>query len=267
VIPDVMPIELDCLTLERVGGVGVVTLTRPDEMNVIGDGFVHDLETLLDRIEHDPEIRVVVVTGGPDVFIAGGDVAALAAAESPAAIRPLVSRMNRVHDRIEHMDRPFIAAMAGVALGGGCEFALACDVRIAADNLRIGLPEIHLGLLPGSGGTQRLPRLIGTGRAKELLLTGRIVDAYEAERIGLVNEVVSAATLLDTAMARAEELAARPPIAVGMVKSLVVDGMNVDLRTGIELEQRSFETLFSTRDRREGVRAFLEKRRPEFNGT
>ncbi len=258
--------ELDCLTMDKIGHVGLVTLTRFDEMNVIGPMFVRDLERLLDEVDHDPDIRVVVLTGNDDTFVAGGDLTELAGMDAPMTIHPFVTRINRVHDRIEQSEVLFIAAMAGAALGGGCELALACDFRIAADNLRIGLPEIGLGLLPGSGGTQRLPRLIGVGPAKELLLTGRIIDAAEAERIGLVHRVVSVGTLAEAAMTMAEELAARPSIPLGMIKSLVAHGMNTDLRTAIELEQRSFEILFSTEDRREGVQAFMEKRRPRFTG-
>jgi len=258
--------ELESLTYHKEGRVGCITLTRPERLNVIDSQFFDDLGAVLDAIEADHDVGAVVVSGNENVFCAGGDIKMMMALESGVAALPLIARSHALYDRLERLAVPVVAALAGMTFGGGCELALACDMRIAADNLQIGLPEISLGTLPGSGGTQRLPRLIGAARAKELMLTGQIIDAAEADRIGLVNRVLSTGDYLDTAMTLAHDLARQAPIASRSIKALVNAGMNTDQQTGMELEKQAFALVFTTRDRAEGMQAFVEKRRPQFTG-
>ena len=254
----------DTILFETAGPVAVVTLNRPKALNALCRQLVAELDQALDSIEKDADIRAVIVTGSAKAFAAGADIKEIAAIRSPAEARGYITEMQRVFNRLEGLDRPVIAAVAGFAFGGGCELCLACDVRIAAENARFALPEIKLGLLPGGGGTQRLPRLIGTGRAKQHIFSGEPFDAQEAYRIGLVNAVVPTDALMDEAMKLAGSYAARPGFTLKTIKGLIDEGFDMPLAAALAHEMRCFEILFSTRDKEEGVAAFLEKRTPAF---
>jgi enoyl-CoA hydratase len=254
----------ETIRFETTGPVAVVTLNRPKALNALCRQLVGELDQTLDSIEKDADIRAVIVTGGAKAFAAGADIREIAAIRSPAEARGYITGMQRVFNRLERLDRPAIAAVAGFAFGGGCELCLACDVRIAAENARFALPEIKLGLLPGGGGTQRLPRLIGAGLAKQHIFSGEPFDAREAYRIGLVNAVVPNDALIDEAMKLAASYAARPGFALKTIKGLISEGFDMPLAAALAHEMRCFEILFSTQDKEEGVAAFLEKRTPVF---
>jgi enoyl-CoA hydratase len=228
--------------------------------------MLSELAACLDAIGSDDHFRAVVLTGSESVFCAGGDISMLASLGNPARAQRFVAFSRSVFARFQGLSRPIIAAVNGPALGGGCELALACDLRIAAQSATFGQPEIRHGILPGAGGTQRLPRLVGSARAKELLFSGDIIDAAEAHRIGLVNRVVPDVELAATALAWARKLAEMPQFALRLTKHAVDDGIGVALDTGLAIEARCFEMVFASRDQREGLSAFLEKRRPVFSG-
>ena len=254
------------LVVERVGAVAVVTVDRPKVLNALNSATVVELREVVDALAADDAIRAVVLTGAGDrAFIAGADIAELATL-SPVSAQALARRGQALCDALEWMGKPVIAAINGYALGGGCEIAMACTVRLAAETARIGQPEIGLGLLPGYGGTQRLPRLVGVGRALELMLTGDPIPAAEAWRIGLVNRVVAPDELAAEARALAERLASQAPVAVRAILDAVREGMQMSLAGGCEHEAALFGVAAATDDWREGTRAFLEKRRPTFRG-
>jgi enoyl-CoA hydratase len=255
------------ITYDKGDGIGVVTLNRPKSLNALCDELIAELGTVFDEIGEDRDVAAVIITGSAKAFAAGADIKEISQIASPAVAQGFVSRIHAVFNRIEGCAKPVIAAISGFALGGGCELALACDLRIAAENAVFGLPEIKLGVIPGGGGTQRLPRLVGVGRAKELLYTGDSIDAQEAYRIGLVNKVVPPESLMDEARTMAAKLAKRPPVALKMTKLAVNEGINMDLYSAIGHESRCFEILFSTADQKEGMQAFIEKREPKFTGS
>ncbi len=254
------------LIYEKDGAIGIVTLNRPKSLNAISDELLVELARALDEIEADPGVGAVIVTGQEKAFGAGADIMEIANLRSPADANRFTNKVRKVFGKLAELRQPTIAAVSGLALGGGCEIALACDIRIAAENARFGLPEIKLGVLPGGGGTQRLPRLVGAGRAKEMLFSGDPVDAQEAYRIGLVNKVVPLASLMEAAKKMAGTFLERPGYAIMTIKRLVNEGLNMDLDTALAHEARNFEILFSTEDQKEGMKAFLEKRKPSFKG-
>ncbi len=256
--------DFNTIRFETRGPVASVTLNRPKALNALNRELIGELDQVVDAIENDGAIRAVIITGGPKAFAAGADLTEIAAIKTPVGAQPYILKVQRVFNRIERLNRPVIAAVAGFAFGGGCELSLTCDIRIAAENAAFALPEIKLGLLPGAGGTQRLPRLIGAGLAKQHLFCGDPIDAREAYRIGLVNKVVSPDTLLDEAVKLAERFARRPGFALSTIKGLVNDGANMPLERALANEMRCFELLFSTADQKEGVAAFVEKRDPVF---
>ena len=254
------------LVVEREGPILVLRLDRPTKRNAIDAAMLSALQHALEAAAADEAIRAVILTGGGTVFAAGVDIGEFAAAPGVAnAYRASLARA-RCWDTLAALPQPTIAAVAGYALGGGCELALACDLRLAADSAVFGQPEIRLGLIPGAGGTQRLPRLIGATRAKEMILLGDTVDAAEAHRIGLVNRVVPADRLLGEARAWASRLAELPPLALAMAKRAIDRGADLSLSAALELEQQSFVALFGTADEQEGVAAFRERRSPRFEG-
>ena len=254
------------LIVERSGAVAVVTVNRPKVLNALNTATVVELRQVVDALAGDDEVRAVVLTGAGDrAFIAGADIAELATL-SPVTAQVLARRGQALCDAMERMGKPVIAAINGYALGGGCEIAMACTLRLAAETARIGQPEIGLGLLPGYGGTQRLPRLVGAGRALELTLTGDPIPAAEAWRIGLVNRVVPPGDLAAEARALAGRLALQAPLAVRAILDAVREGMQMSLAGGCEHEAALFGVTAATGDWREGTRAFLEKRRPTFKG-
>ena len=258
--------DFDNLLLERDGAVAVITVNRPQVLNALNFSTIDDLRRAALALKHDAGVRAVVITGASEKsFVAGADINEFAA-QAPAQYKELALRGQHVFDLIENLGKPVIAAINGYALGGGCELALACTLRVAADTARIGQPEINLGIIPGYGGTQRLARLVGKGVALELLLTGRHITAAEALQIGLVNRVVPAASLLSDANALAAELAVKAPIAVQYIIEAVNRGLEVSFDKGQFLEAALFGLVASTDDMREGMKAFLDKRKPDFRG-
>src|SRR5438477_11091826 len=245
------------------GPVGVVTLNRPRQLNALAGPLLAELVDALERHDADTAIRAIVVTGGPTVFAAGADIKEMA----DASVVDMLSRNNiGFFDRVRHISKPLIAAVAGYALGGGCELAMLCDIIIAAETARFGQPEINLGLIPGAGGTQRLPRAVGKYRAMELIMTGRQIPARQACEWGLVNRVVPAEVLLDEARALAREIAAKPPVAVRLAKEAILKSLDTPMDVGLDHERRLFYLLFRTEDMREGVDAVLCKRKATFKG-
>ena len=256
----------DNLLLERDGAVAVLTINRPKVLNALNGQTLDELRRAVLELKHDPAVRAVIVTGaGEKSFIAGADINELAV-QSPTDGREHAIRGQHVFDLIEHMGKPVIAAINGYALGGGCELAMACTIRIAADTAKLGQPEINLGLVPGYAGTQRLARIVGRGRALELLLTGDQITAQEAQRLGLVNRVVAAADLMAEARALAASLAGKAPIAVRYILEAVHKGLEMPFPQAQIFEATLFGLVAATEDMREGTKAFLEKRKPDFKG-
>jgi len=247
-------------------GVALVTVNRPDKLNALSAAVMLELRDAFERITEEPAIRAAIITGAGDkAFVAGADIAELEAL-SPVDARRFALRGQRVYRLLETSGKPSVAAVNGFALGGGLELAMACTVRFAAENARLGQPEVKLGIVPGYGGTQRLPRLVGRGRALELLLSGEPVTAAEACRIGLVNAVVPQAELLGYSRAWLAKVMANGPMAVSLVMEAVDAGLDAGLDEGLRLEAAAFGLSAATEDRREGTRAFREKRRPVFIG-
>jgi enoyl-CoA hydratase len=248
------------LLLEVSEGIATITINRPNAMNAMTRTILEELQDAVLEIARRPEIRVAIITGaGSKAFVAGADIAAMKDMTSPQG-RELAQLAHRIYATIESSHKPYIAAVNGYALGGGCELALACDIRIASDNARFGQPEINIGVLPGFGGSQRLPRLIGKGRALEMILTGDMIDAGEAYRIGLANKVVPQAELLTAARTLAAKIASKSAVAVSLCKEAVVNGLEMDLARGCTYEAELFGYSFATADQKEGMAAFLEKR-------
>ena len=258
--------DFDNLLLERDGAVAIVTVNRPQVLNALNFATIDELRRAVLSLKHDTAVRAVVITGsGEKAFVAGADINELAV-QTPAEGREHALAGQHVFDLVENLGKPVIAAINGYALGGGCELAMACTLRLAADSARLGQPEINLGLIPGYGGTQRLARLIGKGPALEMLLSGRQITAQEALQLGLVNRVVAAAALLADARALAAELALKAPLAVQYIIEAVHRGLEVSFDKAQFLEATLFGLVSSTDDMREGTRAFLEKRKPDFKG-
>jgi enoyl-CoA hydratase len=249
------------------GGIALITVNRPEKRNALNRAVIADLENAGRRIGADPGIRAAIVTGAGDkAFVAGADIAELAAC-SPLEAREYAFEGQRAFRTLETLPKPVVAAVNGYALGGGLELAMACAVRFASANAVFGQPEVKLGLIPGFGGTQRLPRLVGRGRALEMLLSGDPVDAAEAHRIGLVNAVVPRALdLLSFSRAWLAKALANGPVALGLVMECVDSGLDCGLEQGLAIEAAAFGVAAATEDRREGTRAFLEKRRAQFTG-
>ncbi len=253
------------VNLEIEGAVAVVTIDRPP-VNALNRAVISQLGDIIDQVAADDSVRALVLRGaGPKAFVAGADIAEFPALTVDTA-ELLARRGQDVTVRLQAMPKPSIAAVHGFALGGGCELALACDFRIAAESARFGQPEINLGIIPGYGGTQRLARLVGASRAKYLCITGEQVTAQEAYRIGLADAVVPDAELFSSAMALANKLAAKAPVALGLIKRAVDEGLDKEFGVGMDLEACLFGEVFGTADHIEGVNAFLEKRPPRFTG-
>jgi enoyl-CoA hydratase len=256
----------DNLLLERDDAVAIVTVNRPKVLNALNAQTLDELRRAMLELKRDGDVRVVIITGAGDrAFVAGADINELAV-QTPVSGREHALAGQHVFDIIENLGKPVIAAINGFALGGGCELAMACTLRLAADTAKLGQPEINLGLLPGYAGTQRLPRLVGKGRALELMLTGAPISAAEAERIGLVSRVVPAGELMSAARALASSLAAQAPVAMQYIIEAVNKGLEMPFAEGCIHEATLFGLVAATDDMREGTRAFLEKRKPAFKG-
>jgi enoyl-CoA hydratase len=249
---------------QKEDGVAVVTLHRPEVLNALNSRVFQRLREIFEALAYDGEVKVVVLTGAGDkAFAAGADIAELERL-SPLEAREFALTAYRAQETIANLSRPTIAAINGYALGGGCELAMCCDLRIAATTAKLGQPEIGLGIIPGGGGTQRLARLIGVARAKELVFTGKVISATEALAMGLVNQVVPPEELMPTVMKLARDLAAKSGPALALAKRAIDQGCNLGLPAGLHYEIECFANCFATADHQEGIRAFLEKRRPHF---
>jgi enoyl-CoA hydratase len=255
----------ETLVYEKKGAIGILTINRPEKLNALSNVLISELRALLADIESDDELRVLILTGAGDkAFVAGADIGELV--ERDARLGRKVSRERQdVFSRLENLPVPSIAAINGYALGGGLELALACSIRICSERAQFGAPEVKLGIIPGDGGTQRLPRLVGKGKAMEMILTGDFIDAQEAFRIGLVNRVVPHENLLETTMELAKKIASRPPLAVKYAKE-AVNQSEGGSESGYALESYLHALTCTTEDKKEGVSAFLEKRKGEFKG-
>jgi len=258
--------ELKNILYEKKDGVATITINRPKALNAMNEETIQEILSTLDDAEKDENIRVVVITGAGDrAFSAGADINMMKAGGALEARR--TSQLGqRMTNEVEDLEKPVIAAINGYALGGGLELAMACDLRIASENARLGQPEINIGLIPGWGGTQRLPRFVGKGLAKEMIFTGRMIDAKTAEQHGLVNKVVPADQLKSAVEELAKELIDKPPVAIKLAKELINNSTETSLRIGITNESEAFGLVGSTEDFKEGTAAFLEKRKPKFKG-
>jgi enoyl-CoA hydratase len=261
-------VSYETLLVQRTDGILTVTINRPQVLNALNSQVTQELDALASEVEADGAVRAVIMTGAGDrAFVAGADINELhAMAGQGSSAATYGARLQAVTIRWERLPKPVIAAVNGYALGGGCELAMAADVRIASENARFGQPEINLGIIPGAGGTQRLPRLVGKGYAKLMVLSGDPIDAQEALRIGLVQRVVPAERLMEEVRALAAKLAGKAPIALRLAKGAVDDGLEADIDRGLALEARAFGLSLGTKDAAEGTAAFLEKRPPTFTG-
>ena len=262
----VAALTLDNVLYEKKGAVAYVTLNRPKVLNALNRRTWEDLQTAFEDAQEDPAIRGVILTGAGDkAFIAGADIGELSRVTAVEAEQSSTFGQ-RVLNVIENLGKPVVAAINGFALGGGCETAMACSIRVATENAKFGQPEVRLGVLPGGGGTQRLPRLVGKGRALQLILSGEMISAQEAYRIGLVNEVVPAADLITRAEAILKQIFANAPIAVRYSLDAVNKGLETSQAEGMALEASFFGLCAATADKQEGTQAFLQKRAPQFQG-
>ena len=258
--------SFDNLLIQREAGVATLTIHRPHKLNALDASTLLELRQAFLDFQDDDDVRCVILTGGGDkAFVAGADVHELAR-DTPETARLRATGGQQVFDLVEQLGKPVVAAVNGLALGGGCELAMACTLRLAADTAKFAQPEINLGLIPGFAGTQRLARLVGKTKAMELILTGVVITAADALTLGLINRVVPAATLMIEARALADELAAKPPIALRYAMEAVNRGLEMPFSEACRLEASLFGLLAATDDMREGTKAFLEKRKPDFKG-
>lgn len=257
--------DFENILYKKEDGVGIVTINSPKSLNALNSKILKELNGLIDIIENDKDIKVLIITGQGKAFVAGADIYELKDS-SPEKGRKFSALGNDVFRRIEIMEKPVIAAINGLAFGGGCELAMSCDIRIAGAKAKLCQPEVGLGIIPGFGGTQRLPRLVGVAKAKELIYSGNIITAIEAEKIGLVNKVVPQEELMDTTMTLANKIASVSPSAVKYAKLAINSGIESDIETGITTEKNLLGLCFATYDQKEGISAFIEKRKANFKG-
>lgn len=258
--------EYQSLLVDKNDGIATVTVNRPSSLNALNKVVLSELQQVFEELENDLEVLAVIITGsGNKSFVAGADITEL---QKLSALEARDSSIlgQSVFSRIENLSKPVIAAVNGYALGGGCELAMSCDIRIASETAKFGLPELRLGVIPGYAGTQRLPRLIGKGHAKTLILTGDQIDAQEAYRIGLVSKVVASDVLIESAKELAVKIASNGRVAVKFAKSAINKGMDMDFESGQAYESEIFGLCFATEDQREGMTAFVEKRKANFVG-
>jgi enoyl-CoA hydratase len=257
--------EQEVVLVEKSDHIATITINRPDKLNALDAQVIVTLAMALEQLRQDPDVRVALLTGaGEKAFIAGADISEFKG--SPAVEQYRIMQTGDIYSAVERFPKPTIAMINGFCLGGGCEVAMACDIRIAGDKAKLGQPETNLGIIPAGGATQRLPRLVGQGHAMRLIYTGDIIDAAEAERIGLVDMVVPQDELKDHAMKLAGKIAQKSPASLQAAKETVRAAWQMPLDAGLRFEKSWFGLLFSTEDKEEGVTAFLEKRKPEFKG-
>jgi enoyl-CoA hydratase len=255
---------MDAYVLSSTDGpVGIVTLNRPRQLNALAGPLMRELADALEQHDADPTIRAIVLTGGPSVFAAGADIKEMADA---SAVDMLLRNTLGAWDRVRGITKPVIAAVAGYALGGGCELAMLCDIIIAAENARFGQPEINIGLMPGAGGTQRLTRSIGKYLSADMILTGRMLSAEDALRHGLAARIVPPELIVEAAVKLGKEIAQKPPISVRLAKEAITHAFEGRVDDGIGLERKLFYLLFASRDAHEGMHAFVDKRQPTYDG-
>ncbi|MDA8235026.1 MAG: enoyl-CoA hydratase-related protein [Clostridia bacterium] len=248
-------------------GIATIIINRPETLNALSPAVYHELKEALTKLTSNPMVKAVIITGaGSKAFIAGADIAAMSIMSSNDALL-FGEAAKEVSFRIESMSQPVIAAINGLALGGGCELALACDFRVAASSAKFGQPEINLGIIPGNGGTQRLTRLVGVSKAKEMIMLGDLVSAEQALQLGLVHQVVEADQLMPSAVQLAKKLSQKAPIALAMAKRSIHRAVGSDTEEGLAFELNCFAHCFSTQDQKEGMKAFLEKRTPQYTGS
>lgn len=247
-------------------GIATITINRPKALNALNTETLEELKNVLEVLQNDDGVKVIVITGaGEKAFVAGADISEMKDM-SVFEAKKFAELGQKVFRKIELMKKPVIAAVNGYALGGGCELALACDIRIASRNAKFGQPEVGLGIIPGFGGTQRLPRIVGVSKAKELIYTGDMIDAEEALRIGLISKVVEQEKLLEEAYGIAKKIMSKGLVAVSLAKEAINKSLEVDIDSGMEYEANAFAMCFGTQDQKEGMAAFLEKRAPKFEG-
>lgn len=254
----------ETILLEHEGSIGIFRLNRPEALNALNSKLISEMILALDEIEKEVMPKVVIITGaGERAFVAGSDIIEMEKLSSFEA-REFANSARKAIDKVAGLNRPVIAAINGFALGGGCELAMACDIRIASEKAKLGQPETGLGIIPGSGGTQRLPRLVGPSKAKQLVFTGEVIDAKTALEIGLVDKVVPPDLLMEEAKKMAATIASKPRVALALAKSAINKGLDMDLQDGVSYEIECFAQCFSTQDQKEGMRAFSEKRKPNY---
>lgn len=251
------------LKIIRSGSIATLSINRPEALNALNSKLLIELKSAIESIAADESVYVIVLTGEGRAFVAGADIAEMKDMD-PEGARGFAKLGLEVFRAIELMDKPSIAAVNGFALGGGCELAMSCDIRIASSKAKFGQPEVSLGVTPGFGGTNRLARLVGPAKAKELIFTGDVIDALEAERFGLVNSVTEPEILMEKAMELAEKIASKGQLAVRYSKQAINRSFETDIDTGMEIERNLFSLCFATEDQKEGMDAFLNKRKPEF---
>ena len=256
--------EFETLVLEKEDSLAVITF-KAEAINAADYQSIADLDSAVSSIEEDDQVKAVILWGGPKLFSAGGKVKFMMDAD-PLEMERYIASCHKLHNKIDNSCKSYVAAISGMALGIGLETALACDIRIATENAVFGLPQINLGIIPGAGGTQRLPRIVGSGWAKHLNMTGDIIDAQIAFKIGLVTKLTTTNELFDEAKKTAASLAFKSPMALLAAKKCVQLSESVDLPTGLDYEQKSWAFLFSSEDQTEGMKAFLEKRKPLYSG-
>ncbi|HCJ56564.1 MULTISPECIES: short-chain-enoyl-CoA hydratase [Lutispora] len=255
--------EFKNLSLTQDGRVGIIAINRPKALNALNTKVLLELDAVLDELEKNPEVYVIVLTGEGKAFVAGADIEEMKDM-TPDEARKFAELGSRVFKKLEIINKPVIAAVNGYALGGGCELAMACDIIIAGEQAKFGQPETGLGITPGFGGTQRLPRIVGTKRAKEIIFTGEIIGAEEAYRIGLVNKVVPPNTSFQAAIEMAKKIASKGQIAVRNAKAAINRGIETDIDGGVAIENQLFALCFANTDQKEGMTAFIEKRKADF---
>ena len=258
--------DYENIIYSKEDNIGIIKLNRPKSLNALNKKLMSEIEDTIDKISIDDTLKAVMITGDEKSFAAGADIDEVKEIKEAATAFNFAKGVGRVYNKIENLEKPVIAVISGFALGGGCELILACDLRIASPDAKFGLPEIKLGILPGGGGTQRLLRLVGATKAKELLYLGDQINAEEALRIGLINRIYPKETIFEEGKKLTKKLAKQAPVALKMIKSLINTGMNLDLKGALENELKAFSILFSTEDKVEGINAFLEKREANFKG-